>query len=194
MFVIVPLFGISAFGGGAFGPAQTFHTLSSDTEYVIQEIDDSGNIVYMQHILVNDSGTLIDVKVSSYESAHFQKIDDVCETNQLFTNHILVIPYSVINTSDIGRYLMLPALAEFTEPGTSEKTEIFFDTQGLLLGDGSDGGFTTSINFSCDDVYVTMNPRYEHAFDDSLGMDDSFSKPTVQKNGQQYSQQGGQHH
>jgi len=192
MSVLVPLFATSAFGGGAFGPAQTFHTLSTDTEYVIQDINDSGNIVYMQHILINDSGYIIDVTVSSYESAQFQKIDDVCETNQLFTNHILVIPYSVINTSDIGRYLMLPTLAEFNDPDTSEKTEIFFDTQGLLLGDGSDGGFTTSIDFSCDDVYVTMNPRYEHAFDDSLGMDTSFSKPTVQQNGQQSSQQSGQ--
>ena len=183
----------SAFGGGAFGPAQTFHTLTTDTEYVIQEFDDSGNIVYMQHILINDSGSMIDVAVSSYESAQFQKINNVCETNQLFTNHILVIPYSVINTSDIGRYLMLPALAEFTDPDTSEKTKIFFDTQGLLLGDGSDGGFTTSIDFSCDDVYVTMNPRYEYAFDDSLGMDTSFSKPTIQQSGQQSSQQSGQH-
>ena len=105
------------------------NTLTLTTGYQNPELQpDSGNIVYMQHILINDSGSIIDVTVSSYESAHFQKIDDVCETNQLFTNHILVIPYSVINTSDIGRYLMLPALAEFTEPGTSEKTEIFFDT------------------------------------------------------------------
>ena len=34
-----------------------------------------------------------------------------------------------------------------------------------------------------------LNPRYEHAFDDSLGMDDDFSQPTVQRNAQQ---QGGQ--
>ena len=187
----------SAFGGGAFGPAQTFHTLTTDTEYIIQEIDNAGNIVFMQHILINDSGKIIDVTVSSYQSAQYQQVDEVCKTQKLFTNHILVIPYTTINTSDLGRYLMLPALTEFTEPDSTEpdsteKTEIIFEKQSLLLGDGSDGGFTTSVDFACDDIYVTMNPRYEHAFDDSLGMDDSFSQPTIQRNGQQSSQQGGQ--
>ena len=182
----------SAFGGGAFGPAQTFHTLTTDTEYIIQEIDDAENIVFMQHILINDSGKIIDVTVSSYQSAQYQQVDEVCKTQKLFTNHILVIPYTTINTSDLGRYLMLPALTEFTEPDSTEKTEIIFEKQSLLLGDGSDGGFTTSVDFACDDIYVTMNPRYEHAFDDSLGMDDSFSQPTIQRNGQQSSQQGGQ--
>ncbi len=189
LFAFVPVFATSAFGGGGFGPAQTFHTVTTDTEYIIQEIDESGNIVFMQHILFNDSGSIIDVTVSSYQSAQYQQIDEVCKTQKLFTNHILVIPFSTINTSDIGRYIMLPALAEFDEPDTKEKTEIFFDKQSLVLGDGSDGGFTTSVDFSCDDVYVTLNPRYEHAFDDSLGMDDDFSQPTVQRNAQQ---QGGQ--
>ena len=104
----------SAFGGGAFGPAQTFHTLTTDTEYIIQEIDDAENIVFMQHILINDSGKIIDVTVSSYQSAQYQQVDEVCKTQKLFTNHILVIPYTTINTSDLGRYLMLPALTEFT--------------------------------------------------------------------------------
>ena len=146
----------------------------------------------MQHILINDSGKIIDVTVSSYQSAQYQQVDEVCKTQKLFTNHILVIPYTTINTSDLGRYLMLPALTEFIEPDSTEKTEIIFEKQSLLLGDGSDGGFTTSVDFACDDIYVTMNPRYEHAFDDSLGMDDSFSQPTIQRNGQQSSQQGEQ--
>ena len=94
MFVLVPLFGYSAFGGGAFGPAQTFHTLDTDTEFIIQESDASGNNVYMQHILINDSGLMIDVTVSSYQSADFLKVDEVCKTQKLFTNHVLVIPYS----------------------------------------------------------------------------------------------------
>ena len=144
LFAFVPVFATSAFGGGGFGPAQTFHTVTTDTEYIIQEIDESGNIVFMQHILFNDSGSIIDVTVSSYQSAQYQQIDEVCKTQKLFTNHILVIPFSTINTSDIGRYIMLPALAEFDEPDTKEKTEIFFDKQSLVLGDGSDGGFTTS--------------------------------------------------
>ena len=146
----------------------------------------------MQHILFNDSGMVIDVTVSNYESAQYQKIVQVCDTEKLFTNHILVIPYSIINTSELGRYLMLPALTEFIDPDTSEPSEIIFDKQSLLLGDGTDGSFTKSVNFSCDDIYVTMNPRYEYAFDDSLGMDDSFSQPTVQRNGEQPSQQSEQ--
>ena len=109
--LFVPIFGYSAFGGGAFGPAQTFHTLSTDTEFIIQEVDASGNSVYMQHIIINSSGLMIDVTLSSFQSADFLKVDEVCKTQKLFTNHILVIPYSVINTSDSGRYLMLPALA-----------------------------------------------------------------------------------
>ena len=181
-----------AFGGGAFGPAQTFHTLTTDTEFIIQEFNTNGNSVHMQHILFNDSGKIIDVTVSSYESAQYQKVDHVCKTEKLFTNHILVIPYSVIDISEFGRYLMLPALTEFVDPDTSEPSEIFFDKQSLLLGDGTDGGFTKSVDFSCDDIYVTMNPRYEYAFDDSLGMDDSFSQPTIEQNEQQSSQQNGQ--
>ena len=188
----MPLLDNHAFGGGAFGPAQTFHTLTTDTEFIIQEFDTNGNSVHMQHILFNDSGKIIDVTVSSYESAQYQKIDQVCKSEKLFTNHILVIPYSVIDISEFGRYLMLPALTEFVDPDTSEPNEIFFDKQSLLLGDGTDGGFTKSVDFSCDDIYVTMNPRYEHAFDDSLGMDDSFSQPTIERNGQQSSQQSGQ--
>ena len=188
----MPLLDNHAFGGGAFGPAQTFHTLTTDTEFIIQKFDTNGNSVHMQHILFNDSGKIIDVTVSSYESAQYQKIDQVCKTEKLFTNHILVIPYSVIDISEFGRYLMLPALTEFVDPDTSEPNEIFFDKQSLLLGDGTDGGFTKSVDFSCDNIYVTMNPRYEHAFDDSLGMDDSFSQPTIERNGQQSSQQSGQ--
>ena len=192
MFAFIPLLGTSALGGGAFGPAQTFHTLDTDTEFIIQEVDAEGNSVFMQHILINGSGMMIDVIVSSYHSAEFLKIDQVCKTQTLFTNHILVIPYSIIDTSDSGRYLMLPALAEFSNPDDSEQEQIMFDKQSLVLGDGSEGGFTQSIDFSCDDIYVTMNPRYEHAFDDSLGMDDSFSQPTIERNGQQSSQQSGQ--
>tara|TARA_Y100000590_G_scaffold184407_1_gene210156 strand:+ start:3660 stop:5108 length:1449 start_codon:yes stop_codon:yes gene_type:complete len=192
MFVLVPLFGHSVFGGGAFGPAQTFHTLDTDTEFIIQEDNASENSVYMQHILINGSGLMIDVTVSSYQSADFLKVDEVCKTQKLFTNHILVIPYSTINTSELGRYLMLPALAEFVNPDETESNEIMFDKQSLVLGDGSSGGFTQSVDFSCDDIYVIMNPRYEHAFDDSLGMDTTFSQPTVERNGQQSSQQSSQ--
>ena len=101
LFAFVPVFATSAFGGGGGGPAQTFHTVTTDTEYIIQEIDESGNIVFMQHILFNDSGSIIDVTVSSYQSAQYQQIDEVCKTQKLFTNHILVIPFSTINTSDI---------------------------------------------------------------------------------------------
>ena len=190
--LFVPIFGHSAFGGGAFGPAQTFHTLSTDTEFIIQEVDASGNSVYMQHIIINSSGLMIDVTLSSYQSADFLKVDEVCKTQKLFTNHILVIPYSVINTSDSGRYLMLPALAEYVNPDESEQNEIMFDKQSLVLGDGIGEGFTKSVDFSCDDIYVTMNPRYEYAFDDNLGIDDSFSQPTIERNGQQSSQQSSQ--
>ena len=43
---------------------------------------------------------------------------------------------------------MLPALAEYVIPDESEQDEITFDKQSLVLGDGTDGGFTKSINFS----------------------------------------------
>ena len=45
IFAFVPIFGNAAFGGGAFGPAQTFHKLSTDTEFIIQEVDADGNSV-----------------------------------------------------------------------------------------------------------------------------------------------------
>ena len=55
----------------------------------------------------------------------FSKIDQVCEPQKLFTNHILVIPYQPVPLSELGRYVMLPALAEFQHPDTSEELEIY---------------------------------------------------------------------
>ena len=154
-------------------------------------MDENGNTVFMQHILANDYGIPMDITVSSYQSADFQKIDQVCEPQKLFTNHILVIPYQPVPLSELGRYVMLPALAEFQHPDTSEELEIYLKKYNLLLDDGVNAGFTQSVDFSCDDVYVTMNPRYEHAFDDSLGMQSQSGSSSQQSGGQQGGQQGG---
>ena len=155
-------------------------------------MDENGNTVSMQHILANDYGIPMDITVSSFKSADFQKIDEVCEPQKLFTNHILVIPYQPVPLSELGRYVMLPALAEFQHPDTSEELEIYLKKYNLLLDDGVNAGFTTSVDFSCDDVYVTMNPRYEHAFDDTLGMQSQSGSSSQQSGGQQGGQQGSQ--
>ena len=83
---IIPLFGISAFGGGGFGAPQPSQILSINSGFIIQEMDENGNTVFMQHILANDYGIPMDITVSSYQSADFQKIDQVCEPQKLFTN------------------------------------------------------------------------------------------------------------
>ena len=189
---IIPLFGISAFGGGGFGAPQPSQILSINSGFIIQEMDENGNTVFMQHILANDYGIPMDITVSSFQSADFQKIDQVCEPQKLFTNHILVIPYQPVPLSELGRYVMLPALAEFQHPDTSEELEIYLKKYNLLLDDGVNAGFTQSVDFSCDDVYVTMNPRYEHAFDDSLGMQSQSGSSSQQSGGQQGGQQGSQ--
>ena len=103
-------------------------------------MDENGNTVFMQHILANDYGIPMDITVSSYQSADFQKIDQVCEPQKLFTNHILVIPYQPVPLSELGRYVMLPALAEFQHPDTSEELQLLpgigKSTAGAILSLG----------------------------------------------------------
>jgi len=188
---IIPLFGSAAFAGGGFVSPQSDQVFGIDSGLIIQEVDENGNSVFMQHVLTNDFGIQVDVTISSFQSVDFLKIDETCKTHTLFTNHILVIPYSPVPLSELGRYVMLPALAQYEHPETLEESEIFLKKYGLILDDGENAGFTISIDFSCDDVYVTMNPRYEHAFDDNLGMQ-SQSGSSSQQNGQQGMQQNGQ--
>ena len=189
---MIPLFGISVFAGGGFGAPQPSQVLTINSGFIIQEMDKNGNTVFMQHVLANDYGIPMDITVSSFKSADFQQIDEVCEPQKLFTNHILVIPYQAVPLSELGRYVMLPALAEFQHPDTSEELEIYLKKYNLLLDDGVNAGFTKSVDFSCDDVYVTMNPRYEHAFDDTLGMQSQPASSSQQSGGQQGGQQGAQ--
>ena len=187
---IIPLFGLSAFGGGGFVAAKSTEVLTTDSGFIIQSINEDENSVFMQHILINDSGIPVDVSVSSYASANFLKIDETCKSLTLFTNHVLVIPYSPVQISDLGRYVMLPALVEFEHPETFVPLEIFFEKYGLLLDDGENTGFTNSIDFSCDDVYTTMNPRYENLFQENLTMQNQ-PDTSSQNGGQQGSQQNG---
>ncbi|MEC7710863.1 MAG: hypothetical protein VX587_00940 [Thermoproteota archaeon] len=188
---IIPFFGSNAFAGGGFVSPQSSQVFGIDSGLIIQEIDEKGNSVFMQHVLTNNYGIQVDVTISSFQSANFLKIDETCKTLTLFTNHILVIPYSPVPISELGRYVMLPALAQYEHPETLEESEIFLKKYNLILDDGENAGFTTSVDFSCDDVYVEMNPRYEHAFDDNLGMQ-SQSGSSSQQNGQHGSQQNGQ--
>jgi len=187
---LIPFFAFSAYGGGGFVSPQS-DVLKSNSGFIIQSTDENGNTVFMQHVLANDFGTPVNVSVSSFQSAEFQKIDETCPPFTLFTNHVLVIPYSPVKISDLGRYVMLPALAEFEHPKTFDPIQIYFEKYSLLLDDGINAGFTNSIDFSCDDVYVEMNPRYEHAFDDNLGMQSQPDSSSQQQGGQQGGQQNG---
>ena len=85
---------------------------------------------------------------------------------------------------------MLPALVEFEHPETFDLIEIFFEKYSLLLDDGENTGFTNSLNFSCDDVYTSMNPRYDNLFQENLTMQ-SQPDTSSQNGGQQGSQQNG---
>ena len=188
---IIPLFGLSAFAGGGFVAAKTPEVLTTDSSFIIQSINEDENSVFMQHVLINDSGTPVNISVSSYTGANFLKIDETCKPQTLFTNHILVIPYSPIKTADLGRYVMLPALVEFEHPETFEQIKIFFEKYSLLLDDGENTGFTNSVDFSCDDVYISMNPRYDNLFQENLTMQ-SQSSSSSQNGSQQNSPQNGQ--
>ena len=192
---LIPLFGLPAFAGGGFVAAKTPEVLTTDSGFIIQSVNEAENSVFMQHVLINDSGTPVNVSVSSYASANFLKIDETCKPQTLFTNHILVIPYSPVQIADLGRYVMLPALVEFEHPETFDQIEIFFEKYGLLLDDGENTGFTNSVDFSCDDVYISMNPRYDNLFQENLTMQSqssSSSQNGAQQNGaQQNGQQSG---
>ena len=185
---LIPLFGLPAFAGGGFVAAKTPEVLTTDSGFIIQSVNEAENSVFMQHVLINDSGTPVNVSVSSYASANFLKIDETCKPQTLFTNHILVIPYSPVQIADLGRYVMLPALVEFEHPETFDQIEIFFEKYGLLLDDGENTGFTNSVDFSCDDVYISMNPRYDNLFQENLTMQSqssSSSQNGAQQNGAQ---------
>ena len=184
MLWLIPLFGLPAFAGGGFVAAKTPEVLTTDSGFIIQSVNEAENSVFMQHVLINDSGTPVNVSVSSYASANFLKIDETCKPQTLFTNHILVIPYSPVQIADLGRYVMLPALVEFEHPETFDQIEIFFEKYGLLLDDGENTGFTNSVDFSCDDVYISMNPRYDNLFQENLTMQ-SQSSSSSQNGGQQ---------
>ena len=192
---LIPLFGLPAFAGGGFVAAKTPEVLTTDSGFIIQSVNEAENSVFMQHVLINDSGTPVNVSVSSYAGANFLKIDETCKPQTLFTNHILVIPYSPVQIADLGRYVMLPALVEFEHPETLDQIEIFFEKYGLLLDDGENTGFTNSVDFSCDDVYISMNPRYDNLFQENLTMQSqssSSSQNGAQQNGaQQNGQQSG---
>ena len=194
---LIPLFGLPAFAGGGFVAAKTPEVLTTDSGFIIQSVNEAENSVFMQHVLINDSGTPVNVSVSSYASANFLKIDETCKPQTLFTIHILVIPYSPVKIADLGRYVMLPALVEFEHPETLDQIEIFFEKYGLLLDDGENTGFTNSVDFSCDDVYISMNPRYDNLFQENLTMQSqscSSSQNGAQQNGAQQNgaQQNGQ--
>ena len=176
---LIPLFGLPAFAGGGFVAAKTPEVLTTDSGFIIQSVNEAENSVFMQHVLINDSGTPVNVSVSSYASANFLKIDETCKPQTLFTNHILVIPYSPVQIADLGRYVMLPALVEFEHPETLDQIEIFFEKYGLLLDDGENTGFTNSVDFSCDDVYISMNPRYDNLFQENLTMQSQSSSSFI---------------
>ena len=190
---LIPLFGIPVFAGGGFVAAKTPEVLTIDSGFIIQSVNEDENSVFMQHVLINDSGTPVNISVSSYTGANFLKIDETCKPQTLFTNHILVIPYSPVQIADLGRYVMLPALVEFEHPETFDQIEIFFEKYSLLLDDGENTGFTNSVDFSCDDVYISMNPRYDNLFQENLTMQ-SQSSSSSQNGGQQNGgqQNGGQ--
>ena len=123
---IIPFFGSPVFAGGGFVSPQSNHVFGINSGLIIQEVDENGNSVFMQHVLENNYGIPVDVTVSSFESADFLKIDQTCKTLTLFTNHILVIPYSSVPLSDLGRYVMLPALVQYDHPETIEESERTF--------------------------------------------------------------------
>ena len=82
---ITPIFGSMAFGGGGFVSPQSSQVFGIDSGLIIQEVDENGNSVFMQHVLTNNYGIQVDVTISSFQSVDFLKIDETCKTHTLFT-------------------------------------------------------------------------------------------------------------
>ena len=148
------------------------------------------NSIFMQHQIANNYGKPITVTVSSYQSAAVDLIDSVCDPMTIYPQQVMLIPYQPLNLDDLNRYTMLQASIDFKNPDDNSDKEIYIKKYELLLDDGANTNFSQTIDFTCDEISIIANPKYERVAElQELGMQSQSQQSQSQQSQQQMQQQ-----
>ena len=147
------------------------------------------NSIFMQHQIANNYGKPITVTVSSYQSAAVDLIDSVCDPMTIYPQQVMLIPYQPLNLDDLNRYTMLQASIDFKNPDDNNDEEIYIKKYELLLDDGANTNFSQTIDFTCDEISIIANPKYERVAElQELGMQSQSQQSQSQQSQSQQSQ------
>ena len=182
--LLIPITLSQVDAGGGIPVLSSSEFLNIESGFILP-ID--SNSIFMQHQIINDYGEPIAVVVSSFRSVDFDLIDAVCNPMIIYPQQMMLIPYETLDLNDYNKYTMLPALLGFKNPSNNDDEEIFIKKYELLLDDGANTNFSQTIDFSCNDITVVDNPKYERTNEDALGMQSRSQSGNQQSSGQQQS-------
>ena len=176
-----------AAGGGGVPVLSSEEFLTIDSGFILP-LD--SNSIFMQHQIANNYGKPITVTVSSYQSAAVDQIDSVCDPMTIYPQQVMLIPYQPLNLDDLNRYTMLQASIDFKNPDDNNDEEIYIKKYELLLDDGANTNFSQTIDFTCDEISIIANPKYERVAElQELGMQSQSQQSQSQQSQRQQSQQ-----
>ena len=176
-----------AAGGGGVPVLASEEFLTIESGFILP-LD--SNSIFMQHQIANNYGKPITVTVSSYQSAAVDLIDSVCDPMTIYPQQVMLIPYQPLNLDDLNRYTMLQASIDFKNPDDNNDEEIYIKKYELLLDDGANTNFSQTIDFTCDEISIIANPKYERVAElQELGMQSQSQQSQSQQSQSQQSQQ-----
>ena len=176
-----------AAGGGGVPVLASGEFLTIESGFILP-LD--SNSIFMQHQIANNYGKPITVTVSSYQSAAVDLIDSVCDPMTIYPQQVMLIPYQPLNLDDLNRYTMLQASIDFKNPDDNNDEEIYIKKYELLLDDGANTNFSQTIDFTCDEISIIANPKYERVAElQELGMQSQRQQSQSQQSQSQQSQQ-----
>ena len=176
-----------AAGGGGVPVLASGEFLTIESGFILP-LD--SNSIFMQHQIANNYGKPITVTVSSYQSAAVDLIDSVCDPMTIYPQQVMLIPYQPLNLDDLNRYTMLQASIDFKNPDDNNDEEIYIKKYELLLDDGANTNFSQTIDFTCDEISIIANPKYERVAElQELGMQSQSQQSQSQQSQQQMQQQ-----
>ena len=175
-----------AAGGGGVPVLASEEFLTIESGFILP-LD--SNSIFMQHQIANNYGKPITVTVSSYQSAAVDLIDSVCDPMTIYPQQVMLIPYQPLNLDDLNRYTMLQASIDFKNPDDNNDEEIYIKKYELLLDDGANTNFSQTIDFTCDEISIIANPKYERVAElQELGMQSQSQQSQSQQSQSQQSQ------
>ena len=175
-----------AAGGGGVPVLASGEFLTIESGFILP-LD--SNSIFMQHQIANNYGKPITVTVSSYQSAAVDLIDSVCDPMTIYPQQVMLIPYQPLNLDDLNRYTMLQASIDFKNPDDNNDEEIYIKKYELLLDDGANTNFSQTIDFTCDEISIIANPKYERVAElQELGMQSQSQQSQSQQSQSQQSQ------